>query len=227
MYVSADSKCAANADGTAEIYPGDCVMMNMPDTNTLYFSGSGDVEIHTGDIAVCPFKYSAEGGDDSSSGSGSSSGGSSGNINISALETRLDAHDIRIENNENTIARFGRIFSYKPVFTADAEKNQNASIEDFTVRRVGNTVGISGKMRKVICNNTGAELLIGTWSEMPLPLVQAGGIMSVCYSGNRENDRTAAVYIKPSGEMCIAETGNIPEGQEVSIRFNCTYITGT
>ena len=77
MYVSADSKCAANADGTAEIYPGDCVMMNMPDTNTLYFSGSGNVEIHTGDIAVCPFKYSSEGGDDSSSGSGgsSSSGG--------------------------------------------------------------------------------------------------------------------------------------------------------
>ena len=82
-------------------------------------------------------------------------------------------------------------------------------------------------MRKVICNNTGAELLIGTWSDIPLPLVQAGGIMSVWYTDNGENDRTAAVYIKPSGEMCVAEAGNIPEGQEVSIRFNCTYITGT
>lgn len=226
VFVSAEPKCAPNADGTSEIFAGDCVMMNMPDTNTLYFSGTGDVEIHTGDIAVCPFKYSSEGGDDTSSGA-SASGGTSQNIDVSGLETRLDDHDIRIENNENTLARFGRIFSYKPAFSADEEHNPNAEIENFSVRRIGNTVGISGKLRKVLCSNSGAEIPIGTWSDIPLPLVQAGGIMSVWYTDGKEIDSTAAVYIKPDGQMAIAEAGNIPDGQEISVRFNCTYITGT
>ena len=223
IFVSADSKCSPNADGTAEIYPGDCVMMNMPDTNMLYFSGSGDVEIHAGDIAVCPFKYSSEGGDDTSSGSG----GSSGNMNISAFETRLDDHENRIENNENTLARFGRIFTYKPVFTPSSVKNPDVSAEDFSVKRIGNSVGISGKLRNVICDNSGSERLIGTWSEMPMPLVQSGGAMSVWYTDDGEKDTSAAVYIKPTGEMAVSEACNIPDGKKISIRFICTYITGT
>ena len=63
MYVSLNETCTAGADGTALIAAGEVGMIQLSPSNTIYISGSGSVEIRTTDVAVCPFKTAAEGGD--------------------------------------------------------------------------------------------------------------------------------------------------------------------
>lgn len=64
MYISSNSSCTANADGTAYIPKGEAAMYNIPASNKLYISGTGKAEIRTSDIPDCPFKKDAKGGDE-------------------------------------------------------------------------------------------------------------------------------------------------------------------
>ena len=63
MYVSLNESCTAGADGTALIAAGETGLIQLSPANTIYISGSGSAEIRTTDVAVCPFKISAKGGD--------------------------------------------------------------------------------------------------------------------------------------------------------------------
>lgn len=62
VYISADENCTPDADGTASVSAGECRCMKLSSTNTLYFSGDGDIEVETSDTVVSPFKPKAEGG---------------------------------------------------------------------------------------------------------------------------------------------------------------------
>lgn len=63
MYASLNESCTAGADGTALIAAGETGLIQLSPANTIYISGSGSAEIRTTDVAVCPFKISAKGGD--------------------------------------------------------------------------------------------------------------------------------------------------------------------
>ena len=65
IYASLNSSCTAGADGTMKIPAGEAGMLILSPENTLYLSGAGAAEIHTGDSAECPFKTAAKGGDSS------------------------------------------------------------------------------------------------------------------------------------------------------------------
>ena len=69
VYASADSSCTPGADGTAEIASGSSGMLTMPKSGVLWCSGSGEIEIRSGDTAACPFEL------------GGGGGGTSGDIN--------------------------------------------------------------------------------------------------------------------------------------------------
>ena len=62
IYVSADENVVPGAEGTAEIPAGGITLICMPPLNLLYYSGSGDIEIHTSEVAVCPFECGSSGG---------------------------------------------------------------------------------------------------------------------------------------------------------------------
>lgn len=58
IYVSAESDPLPGDAGVLEILSGACGMAEMPASNILYFSGGGDVEIHTDNIPTCPWNGS-------------------------------------------------------------------------------------------------------------------------------------------------------------------------
>lgn len=63
MFISSNSSCTANADGTAYIPAGEAASYNIPSSNKIYISGTGKAEIRTSEIPDCPFKTQAGGGD--------------------------------------------------------------------------------------------------------------------------------------------------------------------
>ncbi len=70
VYASAYSNVSAGVDNTCVINSGDAVCIENVDSNSVYISGAGSVEIHAQDIPDCSFKAGAKGG-----GSGGSGGG--------------------------------------------------------------------------------------------------------------------------------------------------------
>lgn len=63
MFISSNSSCTANSDGTAYIPAGEAASYNIPSSNKIYISGTGKAEIRTSEIPDCPFKTQAGGGD--------------------------------------------------------------------------------------------------------------------------------------------------------------------
>ena len=94
IYVSAKEEPSPGDYGTLEILSGACALFGMPENNIIYFSGDGDAEIYTSNVAACPFE------------GGSSGGGSGGTTNYNALNNKPKINGVTL-SGDKTLKELG------------------------------------------------------------------------------------------------------------------------
>jgi len=89
IYVSAKEEPSPGDYGTLEILSGACALFGMPENNIIYFSGDGEAEIYTSNVAACPFE------------GGSSGGGSGGTSDYTTLSNKPQINGITLSGNKS------------------------------------------------------------------------------------------------------------------------------